>query len=641
MKLLAGNIINVLFIALIISAASTVLFPESIRDIDKRAEQYYENKELNKAIAEWLSILEIDPDNDEVQKKIESVYDEKHRKDSAKQTALIQLRLAKKVLDTDLKESNRRAEISWNNFVIAYRIDPNDMDLLDLKEDMREFRKSLEIENRKKRLSEAMRQRYIVLLPMARDKMKKKDYEEALKIWNELLTIVPLDTTSNEGKRQAELAIQNRLKFEKIMALMESGINLFNQTKYTEARLEFDQVLALDSKNKDAKSYIEKIKDILEENRNRELVGIQAEQFYASGIDNLKKKNFDMAKEDFNNVLSLIENYRDVPERLRSIDRLRREYDEQQRIGKLRQIDQQFESGLLALTEGRYKDAVVALEAVLTLDPPNLLAKKYIQTAKEALEQIEEEIVTEDSPYFSVVNSLEVSGKVLYEKGEYTESRRRWEKILDLFPKNRMATEYLLRCNLKINPDFFNDFAKRSISEGRNLLKEKKYREALLRFELIKSVSINYPGIDDLIAVAKVSAKKKAAPVNNVSPEEIAKRIKTGIDYYTKGGADNIKLALQEFRWVSANDPENNSALIYMNRIESQLRVGVVPAAKAGRLTDKQEQLARTYYFKGINYYFNNRFDDAISEWRKVLAIDPDHEKAKMNIRKCLVLLKR
>ena len=83
-------------------------------------------------------------------------------------------------------------------------------------------------------------------------------------------------------------------------------------------------------------------------------------------------------------------------------------------------------------------------------------------------------------------------------------------------------------------------------------------------------------------------------------------------------------------------------ALIYINKIEAQLRVGSPVVSKTiKKLTSKQKRLVKVHYFKGINYYFNNSFDRAISEWRKVLAIDPAHEKAKLNIRKCLVLLKR
>jgi tetratricopeptide (TPR) repeat protein len=636
---------NYFFIAILIVIVSLAMGievrSESIDEIDKRAEEYYKNKEFNKAISEWLTILEIEPNNEEIQKKIESVYDEKHRKDLSVQVAKLQLKLAKKALDISLKETNSRYDVAWNNLVTAYRIDSNDQELQNLRDEFQEFKKILDVENRKTRLSDAMRMQYYSLLPQAREKMKLKEYEDALKIWNELLIIVPLDTVSKEGKRQAELAIQNRLKYERILALLDSGIVLFNGKKYQEAELGFKQVLTIDPENKDARSYLEKINEVLDEQKNRELVRIQAEQLYVNGIDGIKKKNFDRAKEDFENVLSLIPDYKDTAERLRSIDRLKKEYEELQRVAKLKTIDVQFEKGLIALNETKYKDAIVSFEAVLVLDPKNDLAKKYIQTAKEAQDQIEEERVTEDSPYYSIVNSLEVSGKVLYDRGEYSESRRRWEKILDLFPKNKIATEYLLKCNIKINPQAFTDFSEKYIAEGRTLLKEKNFRLALQKFEMIKSIQANYPGIDALIANAKAGITTKVAANINVPLEEIDRRTRLGIDYYRKGGEDNMKLALQQFKWVNTNDPDNTAALVYINKIESQLRVGAGEPEAAQKLNDKQKKLVNTYYYKGINYYFNNRFDEAISEWRKVLIIDPTNEKAKMNIRKCIALLKR
>ena len=642
MSKLINNIFKSFYIFIIIILmiiSGTKAYSESIDEIDKRAEKYYKEKDFNKAMSEWLTILEIDPNNEETLKKIETVYDEKQRKDTAKQIAKIQLNQAKRSLDTNLKASNYKYNVVWNNLVTAYRIDPKDPELQVLKDDVRDFKKILDVENRKDRLSEAMRQQYFAMLPQAREKMRLKEYEEAIKIWNELLFIVPTDIVAKEGKRQAELAIQNRLKFERLMAILQSAIALFNEKKYQESELELKQALTIDPENLEAKSYLEKINEILEEKRNYELVRLQAEQLYASGIENVRKKNFDRAKEDFENVLSLIENYKDARERLKAIDRLKKEYEEQQRVARLKTIDVQFERGLFALNETRYKDAIVAFESVLVLDPKNELAKKYIQTAKEAQEQIEEETVNEDSPYYSIINSLIVSGKVLYEKGDYSESRRRWEKILDLFPKNKIAAEYLLKCNVKINPQAFTEFSQKYIAEGRAFLNEKRFREALLRFEMIKSIQANYPGVDALIVNAKAGLVSKRVVL--APPEEIERRSKVGIDYYRKGGAENLKLALQQFKWVIANEPDNTAALVYTNRIESQLRVGGAEPAVAQKLNPNQEKLVRTYYFKGINYYFNNKFDDAIAEWRKVLAIDPNNEKAKLNIRKCLVLLKR
>lgn len=616
------------------------LLSENIKDIDKRAQEYYEKREFNKAIAEWLLILDIDPGNEEIQKKIEMVYDEKHKKDMSVQKAKIYIKLANRKIKKNIKQSKSDADTAMENMVEAFRIDPRDPELQAMKEEMKTLKKEIEIEERKQRLSALLKQKYNELLVKAQEEMKNENYEEALDTWEEMLDIVPNDSKAVEGKRQAELAINNRLKFERVKALMASGKSLFEEKKYKESRLEFQQALRIDRDNREVEDYIDRIDEILEEQANYELRRMQAEQFYVSGLNSLKKKDFERAEDDFENVLAVISDYKDAAELLESIDRLRREHEEELRRMKIKKIDKQFQKGLLALTDGQYKDAIISFEAVLLLDPENSLARRYIQTAKDALRQIREERVDKDSPYYNIVNSLIVSGKLLYKKGDYRESIKRWEKILDLFPKNKIATEYLLRCNFKLNPDTFNESLDKIAADGRKLLREKEYSQALRKFELIKSLAPGYSGINYLIASAKKTPEKKV--VSTVSPAQIERKIKAGIDYYRRGGKENMEKALEEFTWVNQRDPENTSAIIYMNKIQAQLRVGSVEVARQTRaLSAKEKRLVKVHYFKGINYYFNNDFDKAITEWRKVLAIDPDHEKAKLNIRKCLVLLKR
>lgn len=619
----------------------SVLSAETVDVIDKRAEAYYKERKLNKAIAEWLTILDVDPNNERIQRKIEAVYDEKHKKDISTQKARMQLREAKKLLTEDVEQSEAAAQKAKENFIAAYRVDPNDPVLQSMRTDMESFSDELSNEKRKKRLTAAMQKRYSELLLDARQKMQEKKYEASLKIWEEILSLVPIDIVALEGKRQAVLAIENRIKFERIMSLIASGTALFNDKKYNEAKLEFQQILSIDSGNAEAKSYISEINDILDEAANLELRKMQAEQLYKSGIENIRKKEFDKAEDDLENVIAIIEDYKDAKAQLQSIGKLRKEHEELMRLFKLKKIDTEFQNGLIALSESKYRIAISSFETVLSLDKDNALAKRYIQTAKDAFMQEREERVDEDSPYFDVVNSVAATGMALYKKTRYEESRKNWERILNLFPKNRLATEYLLKCNIKLNPAAFQDTADLLIKEGKEYLSQKKYKLALDRFDMIKSISEDYPGIDKLIAAAKKGAVEKTVNVDYAA--EIERRIKAGIDYYKKGGKNNLELALQEFKWIINKDTENTSAAIYINKIESQLRVGTTEETETGgrKLTAKEKQYVKTHYFKGINYYFNNKYNDAINEWRKVLAVDPENEKAKMNIRKCLVLLKR
>lgn len=636
--------IIIAFIVIVISfLTATSIKPQVqnkqlIDNYNKQAFEYYNKKDLTKAIIEWLKILEIDPNNEDAQRNIELVYEEKHKKDISFQKAKLYYRLSRKVLPEDIDAAKNNSNIAIEHFIVAYRLDPNDPELQILKDELKLLSDEIKLELAKKRLSEEIKKKYYALLSEAQILMNEKRYEDAIKVWDEMLRLVPLDAVAGEGKRQAELAINNRLKFEKIMALIATGEEFFKQEKYIDSRNEFVQVLKLDEKNRVAKDYIAKIEDILDEKRTYEQRRLQAEQFYIAGVNNLKTYEFTQAQDNLENALALIDNYKDARALLESIPQLKKEWEERQRLLRLQQIDKTFQEGLISLTEGRYRDAVSAFQATLTLDPKNELARRYLSTALDALRVEEEEIINENNPYYSIVQPLIESGKRLYNQGNIAESREQWVKILNLFPQNRMATEYLLRCDLAKNPESFQKFAEKIVNDGNKLLAEKKYNEAFKKFDLIATIDPQYPEIQNLITQSKVGKRKTGGEVTDI---DFRQRYNVALQLYQQGGKNNLEKALAEFKIINNKYPDNIQVAIIINKIESQLRFRVAEQVQGKKLTPRQQELIREYYFKGINYYTNNQFDLAITEWRKVLAIDPDHEKAKNNIKKCLILLGR
>lgn len=636
--------IIIAFIVIVISfLTATSIKPQVqnrqlIDNYNKQAIEYYNKKDLTKAIIEWLKILEIDPNNEDAQRNIELVYEEKHKKDISFQKAKLYYRLSRKVLPEDIDAAKNNSNIAIEHFIVAYRLDPNDPELQILKDELKLLSDEIKLELAKKRLSEEIKKKYYALLSEAQILMNEKRYEDAIKVWDEMLRLVPLDAVAGEGKRQAELAINNRLKFEKIMALIATGEEYFKQEKYIDSRNEFVQVLKLDEKNRVAKDYIAKIEDILDEKRTYEQRRLQAEQFYIAGVNNLKTYEFTQAQDNLENALALIDNYKDSRALLESIPQLKKEWEERQRLLRLQQIDKTFQEGLISLTEGRYRDAVSAFQATLTLDPKNELARRYLSTALDALRVEEEEIINENNPYYSIVQPLIESGKRLYNQGNIAESREQWVKILNLFPQNRIATEYLLRCDLAKNPESFQKFAEKIVNDGNKLLADKKYNEAFKKFDLIATIDPQYPEIQNLITQSKVGKRKTGGEVTDI---DFRQRYNVALQLYQQGGKNNLEKALAEFKIINNKYPDNIQVAIIINKIESQLRFRVAEQVQGKKLTPRQQELIREYYFKGINYYTNNQFDLAITEWRKVLAIDPDHEKAKNNIKKCLILLGR
>ncbi len=638
----------------LLGLSTGIVFPQTALELDRLAEEYYSRRDFTRAIETWMIILDQEPNNERIQKKIERVYEEKYQRDIAFQKAKINYRLAKKKLYVNLDEKNvdrafdnfidgkTKAEEALKNFVIAYRIDPKDPEMQVMRDEMRELDGDLKAAQAKIELDRLKREKYIAYMNCARERMGKELYQESLECWDGILGIVPDDREGMEGKRKAELAISNRLRFEKVQALLGQGDALLSDKKLFDARQVFKQVLGLDPRNGEAKDRIAEIDQKLEEARFAEQKKQQAEGFYSAGVNFLREYKFDNAEEEFRNVLDLMREYKDTRQKLADIPGLKREYQNRMQRERIQRIERGLEAGMVAYAEGRYDGAISSFEEVLELDPKNELAKKQLSLAKDAKSIEEEEIVDSNSPYYDLVNVLISSGKDLFEKGRYAESRQKWEKILQLFPRNKIATAYMLR-SMKDNPEEFQRFAKNLVDEGKDFLRKKNIQRAKSKFELVKSIYPEYPGIDNLIQNSTVEEIPRIVD-RGVTQAELNERYNRGLNYYRKGGEENIKNALGEFRWVYARDPGNTKALININKIESILRISRGEAgggpAKAV-LTEEQKRLVRQYYYKGITYYSSNDFPRAIQEWRKVLAIDRNHERARNNIKKCLVLLRK
>ncbi len=640
---------RIVFFALMIALqAFTGLHSASVRDMDRAAQVYFDNKEYNQAIGLWLGCLEIEPDNERIQQKIELVYEIKQRKDLSYQKARLNYRIARRKLaaeeDKELEIGISTGKNAIKDYVIAYRLDPKDGDMRDALEDMRRLEEDIRTAEEKLRLSRAMRERVEALKEQARTEMAlaAPDYDKARDLWDKVLRFVPQDVEAIEGKRKCDLAIENRARYERIRAAMARGIDFFERKEYAAARVEFRQVLADDRRHRDARSYLEQIDEIVEERQMYAQRLQQAEASYRSGIVNVNNNRFDEARQDFETSLALIKDYKDARQRIDDLDRLKKDYDARQRALRLERINRKFQEGIIAYTRGRYRDAIDALVATLNLDRNNRQAEEYLKRAREALRIEEEEEVDRNSPYYDIVNSFIVSGRSLFERGEYEESKKKWDSILRLFPHNKIAREYIIKCDMMMNPGEKDRVVATRIMEGRERMEKKDFRNALRIFNTIKSIDRNYPEIDILIAQANAGLRDAgAAELAPGERDEIERRFRVGMNLYQRGGRENIQQALGHFRWVAQRDPGNVRAVVTVNKIESELRIGVPAAERQDTLTPRQRELVNRYYYNGINHYTNNNFQKAIEEWRKVLTIDPGNVKARNNIRKVLAFMER
>jgi tetratricopeptide (TPR) repeat protein len=315
---------------------------------------------------------------------------------------------------------------------------------------MQRLQNLVDVELEKMRVARELREKYERYHLLAKKAMTDADYDLALDYWEEMLDIFENDPAALAGKRRAELAINNRRVFEKVRQLFESATVLYDQKKYSEALSEFRQILELDRQNDEARDYISRINDEIEEQQNIEQRKQQAEQFYTAGLEALNVNDFRRARENFENAMGMVRDYKDSRQRIEGIAGLEKEYQERLRRQRLEEIDREFQSGLVFLSERKYREALAAFERTVRMDPDNEMVRKYIVTVKEALQQEQDEVIDRNSPYYDIVQAMIMSGRQLYGEGRYQESACDGSVYYGFFPRTGLPRNICcaVSCNL-------------------------------------------------------------------------------------------------------------------------------------------------------------------------------------------------
>jgi tetratricopeptide (TPR) repeat protein len=89
-----GTFTALAIILLVLYAGGVRAQDARVAELSARAQEMYEQKKIREAINLWLQALAIDPNNEQVQQKIEIVYETKHRRDISLQRAKLYLRIA-------------------------------------------------------------------------------------------------------------------------------------------------------------------------------------------------------------------------------------------------------------------------------------------------------------------------------------------------------------------------------------------------------------------------------------------------------------------------------------------------------------------------------------------------------------------
>lgn len=153
--------------------------------------------------------------------------------------------------------------------------------------------------------------------------------------------------------------------------------------------------------------------------------------------------------------------------------------------------------------------------------------------------------------------------------------------------------------------------AQLAFSKGKGLFEDKQYKEAIIQFERVLAWIEILPQPQHSQANQYLTLSRNEYQKEKVK-EEVTKHLEKGQNYLNN--REYLDAAL-EFRQVLVLEPANPQALSLLSTATEYIKLDI-------RRFDRLNQ----YFNRGVEAYTNSRLVEAITAWRQVLEIDPNHK---------------
>lgn len=456
--------------------------------------------------------------------------------------------------------------------------------------------------------------------------LRKGSYKDAHREFSLALDIDPNNARGKEGKDAAESELKKieRAELDKkekeISSRLLEGGRYIKEGKFLDAVKAFEAVLAIDQTNQKARDEIGRCRSVLKEEVRNRLSS--AQKAFSEG------RYYD-ASVEYKTVLAIEPGEKAASLALsESLNRLSAQVSPL--LGRAREHE----------TAGRFPEAVAAYAAILGIQPDNKEAmegrtknsdrlekafndalskgREFVKTGEliKAVERLkaaldlkpDNEVVLKEFKAVAerlkkVVDSKFADADRAFKAGRYSEAASSYKTVLIIEPENKAAAAGLQNATRTRD-----EAIEKKMTSGLKSYKEGELHQALLLFGEVLQ-------IDSGNAEALRMQKEARSRID----ETTAPWMKAGIDAFKKGDADT---SIVSFKKVLNVDPGNREAKEYLGKVDVQkARVSV------GKEVEK-------YYLKGIELYTDGKYREAIDSWKKVLELDPKHEKSLLNIEK-------
>jgi len=394
-----------------------------------------------------------------------------------------------------------------------------------------------------------------------------EDYTKASLVFNDILS---LDSNQKEAKEFLEIKIPQIFKEEKIIALTKDAVSVFLSNDYAKADMRFREILTLDPNNQLTQEYL-RIKIPLAI-RDEKIVLLNKE-----AIERFNNQEYGASAKLFDNILELDPNHKEA--KIYAQIKIPNVIKEQK-------IKDLYKNAVTYFVDEDYDSAAKLFNEIITLDPQEKQAKEYVETKIPAVIKLKE-----------IVAYL-VKGITYYDQRDYTAATKIFTDILKLDPAQIEANEYL---QYKI-----------PLALRKELI-ESKFKDANLYFanndfdkssELFNSILKLEP--DNRLAQEFIEVKIP----QSIKEQNIQKLYSDGTRYFNLG---DYPRATQAFKDILAINSDEKDAREYLNvKIPTGLR----------------QQKIQSMYKEALEYFRSEDYEKSAERFNEIIALDPGQKHA-------------
>ncbi len=494
-----------------------------------------------------------------------------------------------------------------------------------LEKELREQReKSKPLEH----LSESDRQVHDAVIRQGKVELAAGRNARAMEFFSRALALAPKSTEALEGFTVAQARYREQLYKDKLYRLFLEAERLQKNGRIVEALSRYREILANDPDNMQALGQVRTLEQEIAREREMATKKKLAEEYLQSANVFLSRNLHDSAIEQYLLGEGIYPEYTDWKKLITNANTEREAYNRRIFEAGLVEIEKRFQNALFLMAKEEFKEAVIELDRIIAIATQYeqretaAQANELLRTAKENQQLQEEETITPESPYYQLVSSLTALGVQSFQENNYAAAKQHFSAILEIFPRNRIANQYLLTINVRQQPGAKNKIMADLVAEIQ-LQKTKSIQEARRLLALAENIDPDNPAVRELKKELKIQTgiQKKT----NRSKQALDSDYQQALRLSQEKPAEALALCRQ----ILTEDPTYGRCRSLIAGIEGRMN------RQAWERPAPVRSEAQQHYARGLLYYNSGNMEAAVESFRRALQLEPSFEKAKIALQKC------